>query len=205
MKRPFDRTAANGLITNGRFLRASRDRRRASALPRGVDAGRIPVESLHGGGGGLIAPVASRLLEGCELLLRIGQPTILELDGPADIVNAAQRGLDPGAVQGPHEFDEPIGRSLLDQEARQGDALGVVEAPILGLGVVHRHELVHIDDPAGFQGLPQFRRASLCSAFGSASTAIPSSAHRGICWIVNRSARTTWVTSCGKIAVNSWG
>ena len=50
---------------------------------------------------------------------------------------------------------EALRRTLLDQEAGQGDALGVVLTPIGGGGLFARHQLGQVEYPARFKGVMQ--------------------------------------------------
>ena len=105
--------------------------------------------------------VATGLLDRCELLSRVLRPSFLKLGEPADSIGAAQGTLDPVALRILDELHELFGRSLFDQEASQGYALGVVEAPVLGVGVVHGHQLAQVEDPPGLQRFLQLGRAGL--------------------------------------------
>ncbi len=68
-------------------------------------------------------------------------PAPLKLVEAADLVDALQLGFDAVALRRPHEVHELRGRPLADQEARQGDALGVIKAPVTAVGIVHGHEV----------------------------------------------------------------
>ena len=105
--------------------------------------------------------VATGLLDRCELLSRILRPSFLQLGEAGDSIGAAQGTLDPVALRILDELHELFGWSLFDQEAGQGYALGVVKAPVLGVGIVHGHQLAQVEDPTGLEGLLQLGRAGL--------------------------------------------